>query len=139
MAKIIDENTISVFVSLEIKKRGGGSTMIIMPNGIECLEDQEEECNYDCSMIKAFANAYKWKQMFIKGYSMGDIAKKEGVNEKYVSRVYRLNLVAPKIIEAIVNGKQPKTLCLEDFMKKQMPDLWLEQYEVYGFEANKVC
>ena len=132
MVKIIDENIVSVFVPLEIKKRGGGSTMIIMPKNIDGIE---EERNYDCSMIKAFVSAYKWRLMFEKGCSMSDISKKEGVNDKYISRVYRLNLVAPKIIEVIMDGRQPKTLCLEDFMKGQIPELWVEQYEVFGIQT----
>ena len=42
-----------------------------------------------------------------------DLAKAENINESYLGRVLRLTLLAPKIVEAILKGKQPASLDLE--------------------------
>jgi hypothetical protein len=57
-------------------------------------------------LISAFAKAYQWhlplkKEKFT---SLAEICKKEKVGLTYASRVYRLNFVAPQIVEAIING-----------------------------------
>ncbi|MCP4393005.1 MAG: hypothetical protein GY804_01865 [Alphaproteobacteria bacterium] len=99
-------------VPMKIKKRGGAA-IVILPKGAQ-------QNNYDQKLISAFAKAYKWQQMLKKDSSLNirTIAEKENVNTHYVGRMLRLNLVAPDIIKAIVEGKQPRSLKLQDFMTK---------------------
>jgi hypothetical protein len=47
-------------------------------------------------------------------------------------RVMRLTLLAPDIIEAILNGTQPSTLTLQN-MVRDFPISWQEQRQVFGF------
>jgi|1186.fasta_scaffold486111_2 hypothetical protein len=49
--------------------------------------------------------------------SAAELAKAEKVNDSYVSRILRLTLLAPDIIEAIVDGRQPSTMQVDDFLK----------------------
>jgi hypothetical protein len=44
--------------------------------------------------------------------TIGELAKREGVNRAYVSRVLRLTLLAPEIVEGILEGRQPQGLQL---------------------------
>jgi len=46
-----------------------------------------------------------------------------------------LNLLAPDIVEAILEGKQPKDLKMIDFLRKGVPLLWEEQMEKFGFRS----
>jgi hypothetical protein len=39
------------------------------------------------------------------------------VNATYVGRVLRLTLLAPEIVEAILDGRQPAELQLDDLLK----------------------
>lgn len=55
-----------------------------------------------------------------------EIAAAEKINETYVGRVLRLTLLAPDIIEAILGGRQPVDLQLEDLLRR-FPVLWAEQ------------
>jgi hypothetical protein len=55
-----------------------------------------------------------------------DLAKAQAINESYLGRILRLTLLAPKIVEAILEGKQPATLELDDLMK-QFPVEWDQQ------------
>ena len=61
--QIANDETISFFVPLEIKKRGGTAT-IILPKNIR-KEDMTKYFNE--KMIRAFAKAYKWKTMLDDG------------------------------------------------------------------------
>jgi hypothetical protein len=45
-----------------------------------------------------------------------DLAKAKGVASSYVSRVRRPTLLAPEIVEAILDGRQPAELQLDDLL-----------------------
>ena len=46
-----------------------------------------------------------------------EIAKAERINPSYVSRVLRLTLLAPALVEALVQGRWSSTMTLHDLMK----------------------
>jgi hypothetical protein len=64
--------------------------------------------------------------------SSAELAEAEKVNASYLSRILRLTLIAPDIIEAILAGRQPSTLQLDDLLKP-MPAVWARQRgELFG-------
>lgn len=83
----------------------------------------------DGSLVKAVVRAHRWRQMLESGQyaSSAELAKAEKVNDSYVSRILRLTLLAPGIIEAILSGRQPSTLQLDDLLKP-LPAAWGDQY-----------
>ena len=107
-----DKDTFQLFVPMQIKRRGG-SAMVIVP---EYTEQDNAERYYDEGLIRAFARAYRWQVWLKKGkyQSLADICEKERISMTHGSRLYRLNFAAPHIVEAIVNGTQPRTLYLRD-------------------------
>ena len=58
-----------------------------------------------------------------------DLAKAEAINESYLGRILRLTLLSPSLIEAILEGRQPATLELDDLLK-QFPIEWDNQLEM---------
>lgn len=60
----------------------------------------------DPAMVKALARAFRWKRMLETGRyaSISEIAAKERIDRGYVGTVLRLTLLAPDIVEAILNG-----------------------------------
>ena len=48
--------------------------------------------------------------------TLEDLARAKGVNATYVSRVLRLTLLAPEIVEAILDGRQPAEMQLDDLL-----------------------
>ena len=130
----VEENTISIFVPMVIKRRGGGHATMILPKNAPQEAQEASKPNYDHRLINAFAKAYKWQQAMLKNPKLTTytIAEKENVTPSYVSKLLRLNLVAPDIIKAIVEGRQPRDLMLQDLIKKVIPDLWQEQREMFG-------
>ena len=63
----------------------------------------------DNAMVKALARAFRWRQVLDTGVyaTLEELAKAKGVHATYVSRVLRLTLLAPEIVEAILDGRQP--------------------------------
>ena len=59
-------------------------------------------------MIKTPARAFRWKRMLESGEfaTVGDLAKREGIVPSYMTRVMRMTLLAPEIIEAILDRRQ---------------------------------
>ena len=45
------------------------------------------------------------------------LARAKGVHATYVSRILRLTLLAPEIVEAILDGRQPAELQLDDLLE----------------------
>lgn len=132
--KRIKENITSIFVPMSIKKRSNTGATIILPDNIAQLASHGAEPNYDQKLINAFVKAYKWQQSLNNNsMTINKIAAKETVSISYVSRLLRLNFIAPEIVRAIIDGKQPSGLKLKDFINKTIPDLWEEQKETFGF------
>jgi hypothetical protein len=131
---IANDDTISIFIPMEIKKRGG-TAMIIMPKNVNLEEGQKF---FDDTMIKSIARAYKWKIMIDNEEvdSLADIARKENLSTSFVSKIFNLNFLAPKIVERILSGTQSRTLKLQDIAMNEIPDLWQEQLENWGFEKS---
>ena len=83
----------------------------------------------DIALVKAVVRAHRWRQMLESGEysSSAELAKAEKVNDSYLSRILRLTLIAPDIIEAILTGRQPSTLQLDDLLKP-LPAVWESQH-----------
>jgi len=128
--QILEENIFTISVPIKINRRGGKTATMILPKNVPKTEDKP---HYDYALIKAFAKAYKWQQILQKDATMsyGKLAAKEKVTTGYVSRILRLNQVAPDIVKAIMEGRQSRELKIQDFMNKGIPDLWEEQREMF--------
>ena len=85
----------------------------------------------DTALLKAVVRAYRWREMLESGEysSAAELAKAEKVNDSYLSRVLRLTLLAPEIVEAIVAGQQPSTLQVDDLLKP-LPLDWRRQRSI---------
>ncbi|WP_425353556.1 hypothetical protein [Roseovarius aestuariivivens] len=62
----------------------------------------------DSALVKALARAFRWKRMLESGEfaTIGELAEREGIAYTYMARVLRLTLLAPDIVEAILEGEQ---------------------------------
>jgi hypothetical protein len=69
-------------------------------------------------MVKVIARGHRWHRMLCEGVynTIKDLAATEKINASYVSRVMRLALLAPEIVEEILEGKQPAHLTMKDLM-----------------------
>ena len=107
-------------------KRHGGRKVIIAPDGGDAWAPAKPRP--DETLIRALARAHRWKRMLEEGRyrSAAEIAEAEGVTRSFVNRLLRLTLLAPDIVEAILDGRQPKGMQLEE-LTRAMPSEWEEQ------------
>ena len=82
----------------------------------------------DNTIVKALARAFRWKRMLESGEftTMVELAEREGIAPSYMTRVLRLTLLAPDIVEAILDGRQGPEITLAQ-MIEPFPASWTEQ------------
>jgi hypothetical protein len=87
----------------------------------------------DNTMVKAIARAFRWQAMLENGTygCIEDIATGERINGSFVSRIIRLAMLAPDIVELVLAGKQPAHLTLRDLMGP-FPVEWYGQRKHFG-------
>ena len=69
--------------------------------------------------MKALARAHRWRRLLESGEcaSIIELAAAEKIDRAYLCRVLRLTLLAPEIVEAIMDGRQPEGMTLPALMK----------------------
>ena len=90
----------------------------------------------DPSLIKVIVKAHRLKNLFIHnhGHSVKALAKQQGVNPSYFTRLIRLTFLAPDITQAILEGRHPRELTAHRLMgNTRFPLGWREQRLVLGF------
>ena len=120
-----DGRSITVRVPMAFTKHGGRK-LVISPGGVSTVASARPRI--DNTMIKALARAFRWRKMLETGVfaTVEEIAAKEKINASYVGRVLRLTLLAPDIVEAILDGRQPSEMTLSVLMRP-FPAGWREQ------------
>jgi hypothetical protein len=82
----------------------------------------------DETMIRALVRAHRWRRKIESGQakSITDLAEQDGVTDAYVCRLLPITCLAPEIVEAILDGRQPKGLRLAEMLGNG-PMGWNEQ------------
>ncbi|KLT22520.1 site-specific recombinase, resolvase family [Wolbachia endosymbiont of Armadillidium vulgare str. wVulC] len=107
---------------IPMKKKGNKCTVV------------EPEGKTNNALLKAVVRAHSWKRQLEEGKygSVKELGVKINIGTRRIQQILRLNYLAPKIKEDIVNGRQPRGLKLADL--REIPMLWSEQLEkFYGF------
>jgi hypothetical protein len=86
----------------------------------------------DNAIVKAIARAFRWRDLLEKGThaTITEIAAAEKINASYLGRVLRLTLLAPDILEAILDGRQGTQITLAMLMRP-FPVLWSAQRSIF--------
>ena len=111
--------TVTVRVPLAIRKRGGRKVVVSPDGSVLSTAQRRVTTNADPALLKALGRAFRWKRLLDDGTyaSVSDIARAEELDRTYVGDVLRLTLLAPEIVEAIVEGRQPEGVTLPLLMK----------------------
>ena len=110
------------FVTMQMKRRGVEMRMV--------LEGDSNPARIDLPLLKAVARARKWSRDLLSGrvQSIAELARREGVDGRSVRRLIRLGTLSPRIVEAIVEGRQPQELTVIDLIRRiELPLLWSAQ------------
>ena len=123
-----EARTVTVEIPFTIRKRGG-CKQIITPDGASGWVSPR--ARIDNTMIKAIARGFRWRKLLETGVygTIAEIAVGEKINPSYVSRLLRMTLLAPDIVEAILDGRQPTEMTLATLAALMVPFAvaWEEQ------------
>lgn len=130
----LDGRSLTVRVPMTFKTRGGRK-LIISPDGIPSWS--KPRTRVDNTMVKALARAFRWRNLLETGVyaTIEEIATVEKINTSYVSRILRMTLLAPDVIEMILDGRQPSGLSLAKLMKP-FPVVWKGQMPFLGMDGR---
>jgi hypothetical protein len=100
--------SVTVVVPMTVRRRGGRK-QIIGPDGapLQVGGDAVEETRGDPVLVKTLARAFRWRRLLEEGRygSIRELAKAEGVDRNYVGRLLNLTLLAPEVVEAVLEGR----------------------------------
>ncbi|WP_264338759.1 recombinase family protein [Wolbachia endosymbiont (group A) of Cheilosia soror] len=112
------------FIAMNLKKKGNKCTVV------------EPEGKTNNALLKAVVRAHLWKRQLEEGKyaSIKELSAKINIGTRRIQQILRLNYLASKIKEDVVNGGQPSNLRLVDL--REIPMLWSEQMEkFYGLAS----
>lgn len=113
--------TVTLHVAFRLVKRGGRKE-IALPDGAAAPRRPDE------ALVKALVRAFRWRRMLESGdfATIAELAEREGIAVSYVTRILRLTLLAPDIVEAILEGEQGPQMSLT-MMSEPFSLVWSEQ------------
>jgi hypothetical protein len=120
----LELDTLIIRIPVRLQRRGGRK-LIMTPEGAAIPSPKPRR---DETLIKALVRAHRWRRRIECGQakSITDLAEQEGFTVAYVCRLLPLTCVAPDIVEAILDGRQPKGLKLVEMLRNG-PMAWGEQ------------
>ena len=120
-----DGRTITVHIPIALRHQGGRKQVVTPAGATPWIP---APTRVDSTLVKAIVRAHRWRDMLESGEyaTVRDLAKAEAINESYLGRILRLTLLSPSLIEAILEGRQPPTLELDDLLQ-QFPIDWDRQ------------
>ena len=111
-----DGHTLTIRIPFTVHKRGG-QKRVVTPDGTQAWTPSR--ARIDNTLVKALARAFRWRKMLETGVfaTVDEIATAEKINASYVGRVLRLTLLAPDIVEEILDGRHPVGMTLAVLMQ----------------------
>jgi hypothetical protein len=123
-AKPVPE-TVTVHIPFRLVKRGGRKEMQL-PDGAS------GNSKMDNTLVKALARAFRWKRMLESGEftNIAELAEREGIAPSYMTRVLRMTILAPNIVETILDGQSDPGMTLVRLLEP-FPSEWTRQVELF--------
>ncbi|HEY7674878.1 MAG TPA: LacI family transcriptional regulator [Burkholderiales bacterium] len=121
----LELKTLTIRIPMRLARRGGRK-LILTPDGAAPAPQRQLP---DDTMVKALVRAHRWRQKIESGgaATINEVAEQEGVTGPYVYRLLRLTCLAPDIVAAILDGRQPNGVVLAD-LARDVPLDWKEQH-----------
>jgi len=120
--------TITVRVPLAIRKRGGRK-LVVLPNGaLQAATPAVAHTRADPALVKALARAFRWQKLLDEGRyaSITEMAAAEKIERGFLGKMLQLTLLAPELVEAILDGRAPDGIGLPALLGP-FPDVWAHQ------------
>ncbi len=127
--------SITVRVPLTVRRHPGRKTVVTPARG---GGEAALPTRVDPTLLKALARAFRYQRMLDEGQyaSISEMAMAERLERGYFGTLLRLTLLAPDIIEAILDGRRPPGLSLPRLLEP-FPLAWDEQRSVVADPAPR--
>jgi hypothetical protein len=126
--------SITVRVPLAIRRRPGRKTVVtpMARDGEAALSTRA-----DPALVKALARAFRYQRLLDEGRygSISEMAAAEKIERGYLGTLLRLTLLAPDIVEAILNGRGAERFDLERLLEP-FPIEWSAQHPAIKLEPT---
>jgi hypothetical protein len=121
----LEGTTLVVRIPMRFQRRGGRKR-IVAPDGTAIVPSPKPQP--DGTLVKAVARAWRWQRMLDDGVytSVSEIGDAENISKSYVSRILRLVLLAPDLVDEILAGTTNQGIVLEQ-LERPVPASWEEQ------------
>ena len=125
-----DGRSMTVQVPLALRRRGGRK-QVVVPEGWSGPAHAVRSTRVDGTLVKAIARAHRWQGMLEGGafVTIEELARAERINPSYLARVLRLTLLAPEIVESILDGRHDPERVTLDRLMRPFPVEWGEQLQ----------
>jgi hypothetical protein len=125
--------TLTVHVPMSFRRRGG-QKLVVVPSD---APRQPIRSRHESRLVKLLARAFYWKRLIDTGEyaTLADLATAEKVNKSYLSKVLRLTLFAPDVVEVILDGTESDDLLVERLLQP-FPVEWRKQRRWLVTEAR---
>ena len=135
MTTSAEVGTLIIRVPVQFKRRGGRK-LIITPEG--ATEAVAAPTNIDDTLVRTLVKAHRWRRRLETGKakSITDLAEQEKMTIAYVAKLWPLTCLAPDIVAAILDGRQPRGLSVNR-MLQNIPESWNEQRRLWEFPAGR--
>ena len=120
-----DGATLTVSLPLQFRRRGGRKQVVLAEGQTAPVLGQ---ARIDNTLVKAIARAHRWQRMLESGSyaSIAELAVAERINPSYLARMVRLTLLAPEMVERILDGEAPQVTL--GGALKAFPIAWSRQF-----------
>jgi hypothetical protein len=118
--------SITVRVPLAIRHRPGRKTVVTpMADGVAPVTTRA-----DPALVKALARAFRYQRMLEQGRyaSISEMAAAERIERGYLGSLLRLTLLAPDLVELVLDGRGADRVALPALLKP-IPLVWAQQRE----------
>jgi hypothetical protein len=125
----LEVDILTIRIPIRLQRRGGRK-LIMTREGVAAPARKPSR---DETLVKALVRAHRWRRRIESGQakSITDLAEQERVTDAHVCRLLPLTCLAPDIVEAILDGRQPKGLRLAEMLGNG-PLNWNEQRMNWG-------
>ena len=116
------DEAVQVFIPLEIRKRNGRRRIVTTHTGLDAEENRQQP-----QVLRAIGRAWSWRKKIESSEfsTIHDLAKVEGVTDRYISRMMRLAYLSPATLEQLVVMRLAPQISITDLINKSylpLPD-----------------
>ncbi len=123
------EDLLTLTVPARLKRVGREMRMLV--------ENADDRTPADRGLLRIVARAHDVQLRLMQNVDLTvhDVAREEHVSAAYIYSVLRLSSLAPDIVSAVVNGRNPPQLTAKKLMRlsPHLPIDWREQRKLLGF------